>query len=417
MVTREFKVNIGEIFKDKKRDITIIDREYRLKERTDREGRKSVTYLKWYKYRCNKCGYDEGWIEESKLLHRTGCSCCCRPAKILVPNINSIGVTNPELIQYFKDKDEAFKHLKGSKDKVILKCPICEQEKEEMVSTLYSVGTMGCTCGDGFSYPEKFMMECLKQTGINFTWQLTGKHFSWIGRKRYDFYFELNGEKYIIETHGKQHPNTLYYSEKTFGRKDEGKNDKLKYELAISNGIKPQNYIVIDCSCSEKDFISKNILNSRLNDVLNLSNINWDNCDEVGFKNIVKQSCEMFNNGMNTNEIMKEFNISRTTVCRYLNIGTERNWCNYTGKEEQKKRLKEWSKNNINPLIVYDYKTNELIGIFDKPNSCIEYLKTELNVSICEGSIYRVLKGEYKQTKGFIFKRITEEEYYNYIKK
>ena len=58
-----------------------------------------------------------------------------------------------------------------------------------------------------------------------------------------------------------------------------------------------------------------------------------------------------------------------------------------------------------------------MIGIFDKPNSCIEDLKTELNVSICEGSIYRVLKGEYKQTKGFIFKRITKEEYYNYIKK
>ena len=143
MSTREFKVNIGEIFKDKKRDLTIIDREYRLKERTDREGRKSVTYFKWYKYRCNKCGYDEGWIEESKLLHGTRCSCCCQPAKILVPNINSIGVTNPELIQYFKDKDEAFKHLKGSKDKVILKCPICGQEKEEMVSTLYSVGSMG----------------------------------------------------------------------------------------------------------------------------------------------------------------------------------------------------------------------------------------------------------------------------------
>ena len=137
----------------------------------------------------------------------------------------------------------------------------------------------------------------------------------------------------------------------------------------------------------------------------------------MGFKNIVKQSCEMFNNGMNTDDIMKEFNIARTTVCDYLNIGTERGWCNYNGKEEQKRRLKEWNKKNIKPLAVYNYKTNELIGIFDKIVSCIEYFKNTLNISICDVSIYRVLNEEYKQSKGYIFKRITEEEYYNYIKK
>ena len=77
----------------------------------------------------------------------------------------------------------------------------------------------------------------------------------------------------------------------------------------------------------------------------------------------------------------------------------------------------KWNKKNIKPLAVYNYKTNELIGVFDKPNSCIEYLKTELNIYICGCSIYRVLKGEYKQTKGFIFKRITKKEYYNYKNK
>ena len=73
--------------------------------------------------------------------------------------------------------------------------------------------------------------------------------------------------------------------------------------------------------------------------------------------------------------------------------------------------------NNINPLIVYDYKTNELIEIFDKITTCVKYLKEELNISICDVSIYKVLNEEYKQSKGYIFKRITEEKYYNYIKK
>ena len=422
-----FKYEVGQRIITDKKDITITKRKW-VKEKTSNGNR----IHKYYQFVCNKCGFNCGehyeldgtykkefWIREDK-VKRDGCSCCCNPSRIIVSKINSIGITNPELVQYFKNKEDAYKHLRGSRDICEFKCPICGEEKKEEILTLYSVGSMGCTCGDGFSYPEKFMMECLKQLGIEFIWQLTGKHFSWIKRKRYDFYFELNGEQYIIETHGKQHPNTVGYDKSSFtfsysNRRLEGKNDELKYNIAIENGIKPQNYIVIDCSLSEKEFISKNILKSKLNEIFDLSNINWDKCDELGFKNIVKQSCEMFNNGMNTDDIMKEFNISRTTVCRYLNIGTERNWCNYTGKEEQKKRLKEWSKNNINPLIVYDYKTNELIGIFDKIVSCIKYLKEELNISICGCSIYKVLNKEWKKANGLYFEKITEEEYYNYI--
>ena len=425
----KFKYEIGQHIITDKKDIIIIDRKW-IKIETDKGNR----IQKYYKYKCNKCGFDCGeyyeldgtykkefWLIEDK-IERNGCGCCSVPSRIIVPHINTIDITNPELVKYFKNKEDTYKHLRGSHDICTFKCPICGKEKEEEILTLYSVGSMGCTCGDGFSYPEKFMMECLKQLGIDFIWQLTEKHFSWIGKKRYDFYFELNGEQYIIETHGKQHPNTVGYDKSSFtfsysNRRLEGKNDELKYNIAIENGIKPQNYIIIDCSLSEKEFISKNILKSKLNEIFDLSNINWDKCDELGFKNIVKQSCEMFNNGMNTDDIMKEFNIARTTVCDYLNIGTERGWCNYNGKEEQKRRLKEWNKKNIKPLAVYNYKTNELIGVFDKIVSCIKYLKEELNISICDVSIYKVLNEEWKKANGLYFEKITEEEYYNYIKK
>lgn len=173
----------------------------------------------------------------------------------------------------------------------------------------------------------------------------------------------------------------------------------------MRNGIKSQNYIVIDCSLSEKEFISKNILNSRLNEIFDLSKIDWNKCNELGFKNIVKESCKMFNKGMNTDDIMKEFNIARATACYYLNIGTKLGWCKYNGKEEQKRRLKEWNKKNIKPLAVYNYKTNELIGIFDKITTCVKYLKEELNISICDVSIYKVLNGKCKKSKGLVFKK------------
>ena len=49
--TIEFKVEIGQIFKDDKRDIVITNREYR----KEKHG-KSMVNVKYYKYTCNICG-------------------------------------------------------------------------------------------------------------------------------------------------------------------------------------------------------------------------------------------------------------------------------------------------------------------------------------------------------------------------
>ena len=62
--TSDFKIKIGQTFKDDKRDLTIIDREKRARYKKD-ENFKSNT--KWYKYHCNRCGA-ELWMEEGNLL-------------------------------------------------------------------------------------------------------------------------------------------------------------------------------------------------------------------------------------------------------------------------------------------------------------------------------------------------------------
>ena len=90
-------------------------------------------------------------------------------------------------------------------------------------------------CDDGFSYPEKFVYNFLKQLNIPVITQLNKKHFSWIGSYRYDFY--LNQCDCIIETHGKQH----YIDDHGMDRLlKEQENDKNKEQLARNNGI--QNY-------------------------------------------------------------------------------------------------------------------------------------------------------------------------------
>ena len=50
--TPKFKLNVGMEFKDEKRNIVIIDREFRKNNKGCSE--------KWYKYKCNNCGWDEG---------------------------------------------------------------------------------------------------------------------------------------------------------------------------------------------------------------------------------------------------------------------------------------------------------------------------------------------------------------------
>lgn len=66
--TLEFKVKIGQIFKDKQRDIIITNREIRI----DYKGRK----YKYYNYYCNACGFNDGWIRETALLTSNSCPKC-----------------------------------------------------------------------------------------------------------------------------------------------------------------------------------------------------------------------------------------------------------------------------------------------------------------------------------------------------
>ena len=87
----DFKININKNIVDEYRDIVIIDREYRKNSKGQRR--------KWYKFKCNKCGWEEGWIEESHLISGRGCSCCY--GKTVVKGINDIATTNPKLVKYF----------------------------------------------------------------------------------------------------------------------------------------------------------------------------------------------------------------------------------------------------------------------------------------------------------------------------
>lgn len=329
-ILSKFRIEIGQTFKDEKRDLTIINREYR-ETNIKRKGKNSyIQNQKWYKYKCNICGYDEGWIEENKLISTIGCACCSN--QVIVKGINDIATTNPEMVKYFVNIEDAYTHSYCSNKKVWFKCLDCDFKKEMKISDFYKSGFRCKVCGDGVSYPEKVMINLLKELEINFKTQLSKTTFKWCKDYYYDFYFEYNDEEYIVETHGLQH-----YEENTnfkMSLEEQQINDENKKELAIHNGVKLENYIVVDCRYSNIDFIKNSILNSMLNKTFDLDNINWKEINEQSQKSLVKKVCDYWyiHNEINGEcltvpNISKTFNLSTSTIYRYLRTGENLGWC------------------------------------------------------------------------------------------
>ena len=339
--TCDFKYDIGQIVKNKKINAIIIDR----KKKIDVSG----IERKWYKYKCNKCGFDCGehyknkehkeeyWIDESGLLNEKGCACCCNPSKIIVEGINDIPTTSPFMILYFQGGyNEAKMYTKGSEYKIQPLCPDCGQIKDKSmkICDIYKRRSIACNCSDKVSYPNKFSYSLLEQLSEVYKFDYLEREYnpSWVGKKRYDNYFVYNRKEYILEIDGGWHKVDNKMSGQT---KEESKFiDEEKDLKAKEHGIE---VIRIDCEKSELEFIKDNILSSKLSKLFDLSKIDWLKCEEYALSNRAKECCEHWNNGTNsTKEISKIMNMNRSTIIEYLKKGNNI-WCSYNAKEEMRK--------------------------------------------------------------------------------
>jgi len=250
---------------------------------------------------------------------------------------NTIIVTHPHLIKYLKNKEDAYKYSYGSSEDISMICPDCGHKKETNLNRLIKQGFSCPKCGDGISYPEKFMFNFLEQLLNNdFQAQLSKKDFKWCDKYRYDFY--SSQFNCIIETHG------LYHYEGGFERiknaknhikslKEVQENDDVKEILAKENNIK--NYIVLDCRYSTLDWIKNSIMNSELPKLLNFKeeDIDWNKCDILSCSSNIKIACEHWNNGIkNTYKIANLMKLDKSTIIRYLKKGVELEWCDYDPK-------------------------------------------------------------------------------------
>ena len=329
----KFKYRDGDVIKLTNGECTILNSE--IITRYKKDGSKCND--KYYKYKCNKCSYIGKAIEHN-LVKMSACPCCSN--QIVVQGVNDIPTTEPWMIKYFQGGyDEAKLYTRGSNKRIHPICPECKRTKSKsmIINSIFKQGSIGCICGDGFSYSEKFIDCILSQLNLKHSWQITKRDFDWCGDKRYDFYFEYNDEKYIIEAHGIQH---YKYTGFTLSLEDQIKNDEVKKDLALKNGIRPVNYIVLDCREAEVEWIKKSILSSKLNEIFDLSKIDWIKCGEYALSNLVKKVCDIWNkhgDKYSTTQIGEIFNISRDTVVAYLKKGVEVGWCDYANNYKKHK--------------------------------------------------------------------------------
>lgn len=408
--TKEFKVKIGDIFKDENRDMVITDREYRIKNKNNGH----IQNEKWYKYTCNKCGYTEGWIVEGNLIGQEyGCGVCCPTPRVVALGFNTVWDKARWMVDLGVSEEDAKTHTPSSGDKIIVTCPDCGRVKESIVANIFKRHSIKCSCSDKLSYPSKVMISILEQLKIDFVTEFSPKWCRYNGYKdsnniktgRYDFLLDdiyINNKQVILEVDGRFHSSDNNMSGQT---KEESKYvDDIKDKLAKGNGYE---VIRIDCDKSELEFIKNNILNSELGVLFDLSEIDWIEVEKFALSNRVKEACGLWNSGIkSTKDISKIMKLSDNTIRTYLKKGNNM-WCHYDAKEESRKGVALANERSIKTNSKQVMCLDNLL-VFDSAHDCARQCFEVFGIQMNNSGISRacLLNRPYK---GFTFKYITEE--------
>ena len=353
---------------------------------------------KIYRYHCNKCGWENGWIRETDLTKGNGCSCCY--GRTVVEGINDIPSTAQWMVKYFQGGyNEAKLYTKSSNKSIYPICPECGRIKHQLmkINNIYTNHGINC-CNDSMSYPEKFMHSFLTQLKIDYIYQLSNKTYRWIGDYRYDFY--IPSLSMIIETNGRQHYSNVNCWNNTLFRQN--KIDQNKKNLAIKNNIKE--YIIIDATYSKMNWIMNSIKKSKISRLININNIDWNKCHEDALQNIVKLVCnyKKTNPTLSTYDIAKIYKLSPVTIARYLKNGTILGWCKYDPKIEKEIAIRK----NKRSKKIEVFRNKKSCGIFNSYTEFANLSKDLFGIKCYTCDIYNVLSGRYNSVKGFSFRNV-----------
>lgn len=255
------------------------------------------------------------------LLKGSGCHYCW--GKRTIVGYNDMWTTRPDIASMLQNPEDGYKYTFGSNEKAWFNCPDCGIPSLKKICNV-SHHNFGCQhCSDSVSYPNKFCRALLDQLpidGYDYEYQP-----DWAKPYYYDNHFRYNGIEYILEMDGDFHFKERQISRNTL--KQVQARDRLKDELASNHSI---HMIRIECMKSDMEYIKLRILDSELNNIFDLSNIDWDLCDQQAQKNILKEACKLYMSNLYTlKEIGKILQVHPSTVSKYLQRGTKFGWSDY----------------------------------------------------------------------------------------
>lgn len=328
----------------------------------------------------------------------------CKLGRVLHKKIIDIA---PELISYLQDKNDAYKYSPQSNTRISTTCPFCGFKKTHIISNLYQYG-FGCPqCSDGKSYAEKFMFNIFKQLKINFKNEVTKKDkgFEWIaGNYRYDFYFEINNDKYFVELDGHFHMKDMIGTYKQVVQSDQEKN-----RIATEHNI---DIIRIDCCYDNENnrfyYIKNNILNSKLYKILDLNVVDFDLANKAALNSNIYVAAKLWNENYTINQIADKIGVSRYTIPSYLKIASDIGLCSYNRTIAENRRIIATKNKRSKPIALYN--DGILLGVFSSSLELSEKSDKLLGMHFRRENITSAC---YKNRScyGYIVKYITKEEY------
>ena len=208
-----------------------------------------------------------------------------------------------EILPFLKNKDDAKKYTRNSREKIECVCPTCKKEKLVFIYQLTKDGFVCSTCSNKISYPERFIISLLQENDIEFETQYTYEDCKDKGLLPFDVFIPSFSS--VIEMQGLQHVKDIGY----MNHKRTKETDKIKKEYCRKNNI---NYIEIPAYNSSFNYLVEKIQDSQLDYLL-------DNVDLLKVKNrILKHKnfeftedvIELYERGYSKNRISRELNIT-----------------------------------------------------------------------------------------------------------
>lgn len=296
---------------------------------------------KHYLYRCLKDGY-EGSIREDHLMNGHGCPVCTN--KVVLAGYNDIATTNPHMANLFYNIEDASKYTEHANGYADFRCPRCGNKIHSLISWVSYDGLSCKKCGDGVSYPNKFVYNFIEQLSTlhqargrrfeftpekKFQWSMNVEHENQrlAGKKIYDMFIDTYN--IIIENHGDYHYARGFNGIKSaYSLEEVQANDIIKQSLAISNGIQESHYIILNCYKSDMEYIKNSIMSSGLPMLLDFTedDIDWNKCNEFATSSRVYEACCYWNDGIKDYRMIASLmKMHHGTIARYIRKGRELN--------------------------------------------------------------------------------------------